>query len=598
MSYCFGIIARKKEFPIDPFFQKMTLGVNNTKQLPAVNELKTTNAIIATSANFLGKVTTCINKIKTLLFEGKIYNRSELISKLSLTTYKDITDAEIFEKLYDKYGEDSYKYIEGDWICCIINEHNEISFTRDKTGTSCLYYFVDENYVAFSTFLKPIAALKKEDTQINIQSTIAFLHTLHYYKNESIIKDVKILDYGSVLKISPNKQTLSKYWNLLETPAVRYKNKRDYYENFFDLYQTAINQRISKSNKTGLLLSSGLDSGSIAAIAANHLKNHNKKLHSFTYVPAKLSHISKNGNEQELAQKQIDFTGNISPNFYQPKLSPVKVLTKLLELDIPPYNRMNSMNWVFGILNEIKNNNVEDLLMGTGGNWTVSWSDKIHHPLSYIGFKRSIKNLITTAPTPNQSNKQSYVKKDLFNQYKMDEYFQELGCNQNLQFEKGINEKMMFLDPEYGKIGVAWKNMGSLFGLNITDPTMDSRIMQFCFNIPEDISNNITGNRLLIRKNFKNLIPKKTLKSQTRGVLGSDAPFWVAQDIDLLYSYFEDIQKVLEVNEILDINKIKDALDYIKKGGNLGSWNTNSLLKAIYTGMYIKKLVFNTSPKF
>src|SRR5690606_32771619 len=91
-----------------------------------------------------------------------IDNRSELFQLLQIQQERrlDITDAELILLSYSKWGEDSPKYLIGDFAYIIWDERDQKLFAaRDFSGSRTLYYHWNGVRLAMCTTLNPLFTL-------------------------------------------------------------------------------------------------------------------------------------------------------------------------------------------------------------------------------------------------------------------------------------------------------------------------------------------------------------------------------------------------------------------------------------------------------
>ena len=80
----------------------------------------------------------------TIIFNGEIYNHEELREKIlkKKCNLKTRSDTEIILRLYQIYGANCVKYLEGMWAFAIYDQTKKIIFiSRDRIGEKPLYYY-------------------------------------------------------------------------------------------------------------------------------------------------------------------------------------------------------------------------------------------------------------------------------------------------------------------------------------------------------------------------------------------------------------------------------------------------------------------------
>ena len=103
--------------------------------------------------------------------------------------------------------------------------------------------------------------------------------------SSTVYKNIEQIPPSHSIKVKDGRITFSRYSLLKEGEKLKLKSNEEYEEAFRDVFQRAVTDRLRTHHKVGTHLSGGLDSGSVASFAAKALRNENKELHSFSYVP-------------------------------------------------------------------------------------------------------------------------------------------------------------------------------------------------------------------------------------------------------------------------------------------------------------------------
>jgi asparagine synthetase B (glutamine-hydrolysing) len=207
------------------------------------------------------------NNIVALL-NGEIYNYDKLDNNQD-NKYK--SDGECIIPLYQKYGEDFIKKLNGEFAIVIFDFNQKIIIlSADIFATKPLFYYYDDT----SKFV--ISSLK---------STIS--------QNITTLTEIKKIPANTYIKLNFNNQVLKKN-HIYEFNLTQTKNT---FDDFINALENAVRKRLyqnNNNNKVFITLSSGYDSGVLSLI----LKNLEYKFKSYTI----LSKENKN-----TIQKRLDF---------------------------------------------------------------------------------------------------------------------------------------------------------------------------------------------------------------------------------------------------------------------------------------------------
>ncbi len=210
-----------------------------------------------------------------IVFNGVIYNYISLKNDLKKRGYvfESSGDTEVILKAYHFYGEKCVEHLDGVFAFCIYDLKNKKAFiARDRFGIKPLYYKINKDYFSFSSSMQSL--LSKDVGKVNkdainyhffLHSVVPAPHTLF----ENIFK----LKPGHFMLIDNNNDrvTTKKYYSIDHLPIVEFGSENEIIEAIDYYLLQAIKKRLSTSDvPVGILLSGGLDSSLIAAMASKH----------------------------------------------------------------------------------------------------------------------------------------------------------------------------------------------------------------------------------------------------------------------------------------------------------------------------------------
>lgn len=102
-----------------------------------------------------------------ITWDGRLDNRTELVSELRDSLINDSTDVAIVAAAYEKWGTNCMGKLIGDWALSIWNPRDQsLILAKDPVGTRHLYYSFDNNEVTWSTVLDPLVRLAGKTFEI------------------------------------------------------------------------------------------------------------------------------------------------------------------------------------------------------------------------------------------------------------------------------------------------------------------------------------------------------------------------------------------------------------------------------------------------
>lgn len=220
-----------------------------------------------------------------IVFNGAIYNfleiRQELIDRGH--NLKTLSDTEVIIHAYEEYGKECVKKFNGMFSFVLWDKRKkEVFAARDRFGEKPFYYYVDDQEFVFASEIKAILAYKPTLRQVNESGLNDYLVFQYTLGNKTLFKNIFKLDPGHCLTIKIQ-DTLhlefEKYWefNFEYDP---YHNESYFIDQVQFLIEDAVKIRLRSEMPVGAHLSGGLDSSTIASIAARFLEG--TQLKTFT----------------------------------------------------------------------------------------------------------------------------------------------------------------------------------------------------------------------------------------------------------------------------------------------------------------------------
>ena len=216
---------------------------------------------------------------------GEIFNFRQLAKEHEIELQTN-SDCEILHLLYIKYGfEQTLKMLVGEFAIVIVDVDNasqtmEVYFGRDALGVRPMYLGEDENGLCFSSTLNGFVTDEKHLTRWSKTLNKRIPDTKQLIKH-----GIRQFQPGHFLKMSMGK-------GYFEKELVSYYS---YEFNEFKIYQLeealqkvkeslveSVVCRLASDRPLGCLLSGGLDSSLVVAIASRYLRSIGKRLRTFS----------------------------------------------------------------------------------------------------------------------------------------------------------------------------------------------------------------------------------------------------------------------------------------------------------------------------
>lgn len=208
-----------------------------------------------------------------VLINGSIFNKHELkeeLRKKGLICKSD-TLAEIIAKLYKVYGKDFVIKLNGHFAIAIWDiKKRELSLFRDRFGVVPLYWGMNNDTFIFSSEIKAIIAHVKFPVEINYDALNEYFTFQNLFRYHTLFKNINMMQPASIRSISTENKQLSRhtYWDYDFTNREQDITEQEAKEETKRLFQQAVRRQLGEDNNIGVMLSGGMDSGSILALAS------------------------------------------------------------------------------------------------------------------------------------------------------------------------------------------------------------------------------------------------------------------------------------------------------------------------------------------
>lgn len=189
-----------------------------------------------------------VNQGLTLICNGEIYNEQHIRSTYPVYPYQGHSDCEVLLPLYLDQGRQMGSSVDGEFVFILFDKnHNRLVVGRDPLGIRPLFYGVQANgLMAFASEAKAL---------------LSFCTHVEAFPIGTIYDNGTWIHYEDVCQIYPS-----------------IHNTADVYQRVHDSLTEAVKKRLMSDVPVGFLLSGGLDSSLVCAIASRFST---QKLHTF-----------------------------------------------------------------------------------------------------------------------------------------------------------------------------------------------------------------------------------------------------------------------------------------------------------------------------
>lgn len=490
-------------------------------------------------------------------------NRKELCEKLGLAWQENehIPDGELLYRVYERFGKSCLDDLLGLYTFVWYDKQaGKIEMIADVAGNRCVYYRMLNGIFFFSSLLEPLVQLS-EESKVNDRWLTDFLAMDHLIMvnetEETPIHDVYRIAPAQYISITKEQVDKEIYWNPFEKKL--YQNLRtdeEYKKHFQNLWSEAVKDAMRTDAETAIMLSGGLDSTAVAAVAAPYLKEKGKTLYSYTSVPMKGYEYNKKGydidDESEDVRKTAEYYGNIDTEFIDlDGKTPWELMGEEFKTLEIPYKSIQNSLWLVESMRRAYRKNARIILSGSYGNTTISYTD-LNVYMNTLYNKKKYRKLLkeVKAFSANMGFSSKYALQQIINvnhkkyeenmhiyrnSYVNREMAEKLGTKQRLE----ASSRELFANARnfdvYKKVMVnfhALRQIGELVtkhtlatGVLLRDPTKDKRIIEFCLSIPMEQFCKGGVDRRLVKDYLNEIMPQHVIRFDKQGKQSADLQY-------------------------------------------------------------------------
>lgn len=225
------------------------------------------------------------NNRYVISYNGEIYNHANLRKKYLSDTdiFKTKTDTETILKLYQKFDEGAFEYLNGMFAFAIFDKKlNKITICRDQLGQKPIYYYNSRNFFIFASEIKAIIKHPLIKSEVSDRGLSYYLNLGYCPSPYTLFKNIKKVPPGHYLSFKDNKITIKQYWKIKKYHIKSNISKSDMIKEVRKRVINSVENRLMSDVGSSIFLSGGVDSTVIAGIT-NKLLGKNLKTFSLGF---------------------------------------------------------------------------------------------------------------------------------------------------------------------------------------------------------------------------------------------------------------------------------------------------------------------------
>ncbi|MGZ3427598.1 MAG: asparagine synthase (glutamine-hydrolyzing) [Polyangia bacterium] len=209
----------------------------------------------------------------TVVFNGEIYNFVSLRARLEALGHAFVTrsDTECILHAYRQWGAACVGELDGMFAFALWDARaRRLVLARDRFGKKPLYYYADGARLAFASTLTALLRHPAVPRALDRDALAEYLALEYVVAPRTILANVRKLPPATqlVFEADGGRTTTSRYWQLRVDGAGHRGTPADAAVELEALLQKAVAKRLVADVPVGIFLSGGVDSSTVAALAA------------------------------------------------------------------------------------------------------------------------------------------------------------------------------------------------------------------------------------------------------------------------------------------------------------------------------------------
>jgi asparagine synthase (glutamine-hydrolysing) len=482
------------------------------------------------------------------IFNGEVYNYVELRQELLANGHRlnSEGDSEVIVHLYEEYGIDFVSRLNGMFAIALWDQKQKRFYlVRDRLGIKPLYYLWRDGVLVFGSEVKAILQSGLYTPEIDPETLPLYLTYMYIPGPKTLFNGIMKLLPGHYISLNDHSVEEVQYWDTWAEPEVDV-DPEEREKAMMALLGDAVRLQLRSDVPLGALLSGGIDSSLIVALASQHLGN---PLETFTVK------FEGGYDETPIARLVAERYGTHHHEFYLTHGEQLDELPDLIwHMDEPLADSGLLPNY---LISKIAREHVKVVLTGTGGDELFGGYDhyfplpkeSLYLHLPALWRERLIEPLLSR-PHPLMSTKLHRTsqwdrdrveyhlgKVSIFHEYEIerlrgvtngDVRAIHRGYVKGSAQRDGLNLRL-YLDLKTYLVEdllLLLDRMTMARGLEARVPLLDHRFVEFMFRVPGSLKTR----KAIARRAAAHLLPEE-LFSQPKTGFAAPVAFWMRKGL-------------------------------------------------------------------
>ena len=542
----------------------------------------------------------------------RLDNRDDVLTTIGIAP-RDAAiwaDSRVLLAAWEKFGDQVWPLLRGPFAAAIWQpDSRTLTLVRDHLGLNVLMWHRSAQFFAFSSMPGGLFAMDGVPRELNEEKFADFLVLNHADHATTIYRDVFRVEPAHLLKVrADGSLRQQRFWSVADIEPIRLSSNQAYADGLRSRLDQAVRRQLRSAHPVGCLLTGGLDSSSVCALAARALAEQNGRLAAFTGVPQDgfrgRAPAGTYADETPYVDAIARKLGNVDVEYVHDNAGGALVGLErfFVALDGPVRNPGN-LDWMLAILRHARAQGRRVLLGGLYGNVTISWDGwaqtaahvkqarlltafqqwRLYYRCTEYSAAMALRKLILEplmskrltawldrwrSPAGRAAwRDHSPIDADFAHLMSVDERARKVG--HDFRYRMRPDERITRLTAiDYAGDWFAAEK--AVTGVEVRDPTADIDVVAYCFGIPAEQYLAEGIDRSLIRRTMWGLLPEMVLTNRLSGLQVPDWKEQLESRRDQLAQQVAELSRSALVRRMIDVERLEDAL----KNWPIAGWQT------------------------
>lgn len=477
----------------------------------------------------------------TITADARIDNRLELFDQLSIpfTSRSHLPDSHLILEAYKKWGKNCPAKLIGEFTFAIwSNWKKELFCACDHMGIRPFYYYQSQQFIAFATDVRALWALPGVPKALDEFEVVKYLAgSLPISQHQTLYQGIKKLPFGQHLTINRDGFQIRKYWFPFNQEKIRLSSEKEYIKKLRELMEEAVSCRLRTTFPVASHVTGGLDSSSIAVMAARKLRQQGRQLNiGYSWSPPKCSEYPLKKIDERDRIERLSQINRIPVHSILPKQDDWFEFLFRFPWVVSPRNYLYEKR----VLKHASHFNVRTILTGLGGDQGITMRG--HGYLSELLCRGRVLKLAkqwlgefgigprgvlqkTFYPLLPDSLYKLFDQRDQKSVEAFIHPVLEKKYSQNIKLSSTLFREQIGLHKQqqfrlaWGDLTVCaneWRIWSAPHRLIHTYPLLDRRVLEFAFRIPSDLYVKKGLRAYIYRMAMKDILPSEYIYHQLK----------------------------------------------------------------------------------